>query len=274
LAFSIEKNSTHPLAKAIVNHGQNKNANTILLSEVKEFSGIGIAAKYNERNIFISSYVYAIENNLISKNLISKIDQLQNQAKTICIMSEDKTALGCIALQDTLRKEAKETLNKINNLKITSIILTGDHQNSANAVAQSLNVTTFAQLLPEQKLKYIREFSKAGKVAMVGDGINDAPALAAADVGIAMGGGTDIAIDSAQIVIANENIQTIAQAISIAKKTYFTLTQNIIIAVALKLLFLILVFMGSTTLWLAILADTGATLIVTLNSMKLLRVRG
>ena len=272
-AFSLEEHSTHPLAKSILLYAKNKNIISYNTSDVKTLSGIGLSGKVNEHYIYMTSPSYAIENNLLSSIEIQTLENFQNEGKTICLIILEKKVLGLIAFQDKLKEDAQQALTQLKNLNIIPIILTGDHKRNAEAVTSSLNIKIMSQLLPENKLKYIQEFSQNGKVAMVGDGINDAPALAAADVGIAMGEGTDVAIDSAQIVIANKNMSSLVSAVKISRKTLHIITQNIFIALVLKLFFLIVVFMGIGTLWMAILADTGATEFVTLNSMRLLRYK-
>lgn len=272
IIFSLEQYSTHPLAKSIISYAKNNDAISYNVTDTKTISGVGVSGKINNKNIYICSPHYALENNFISPEQETIIAELQQQGKTVCVLNVENKAIGLIALQDKLKDNVKISIDKLISMKIMPIILTGDHKLSADTISKELNIETLSQLLPEEKLRYIREFSENGKVAMVGDGINDAPALAAADVSVAMGGGTDIAIDSAQIVIANKNVSSIVNAVKISRKTLNLIWQNIAIAILLKLFFLYLVYTGNATLWMAILADTGATVCVTLNSMRLLRL--
>ncbi len=263
LVLSVEQHSTHPLAKSIIQYGKEKNISFYEVTEAKTISGIGVSGKLNGQTILVSS--------LQNIEYTAESEALQKQGKTICVLSLNNKTVGLIALQDKLKIGVKHSLNDLKKLKINSIVLTGDNKASAQGILHGLDLEIKAQLLPEHKLNYIREFSQHGKVAMVGDGINDAPALSAADVGIAMGEGTDVAVDSAQIVIANKNISSLVSVVKISRKTLRLISQNIAIAILLKVLFLCLTLLGETTLWMAILADTGATVLVTLNSLRLFR---
>ena len=152
-------------------------------------------------------------------------------------------------------------------------MLTGDNGHVAEAIATILNIEVQSELLPDAKLSAITSLKSSGRVAMVGDGINDAPALAAADVGIAMGGGTDVALETADAALLNDRVFAVVEMIQLARATLRNIWQNIAIALCLKLAFLVTTLTGTTSLWMAILADTGATVLVTANALRLLRLR-
>jgi Cd2+/Zn2+-exporting ATPase len=154
-------------------------------------------------------------------------------------------------------------------------MLTGDNRRTAEAIGASLGITVRAELLPEDKQRIVREMQAGGrKVAKVGDGINDAPALAAADVGIAMGGGTDVALETADAAVLHGRVMDLARMVELSRATMGNIRQNVIIALGLKVVFLVTTVLGVTGLWPAILADTGATVLVTANAMRLLSFRG
>jgi Cd2+/Zn2+-exporting ATPase len=157
---------------------------------------------------------------------------------------------------------------------IQTVMLTGDNQRTGKAIASSLGLDVQAELLPEDKLKVIDQLKAQGGVAMVGDGINDAPALARSDVGIAMGGGTDVALETADAALLREKVSGVTELVQLSRDTMTNIKQNIAFALGLKAIFLVTTLLGYTNLWMAILADTGATAIVTANALRLLRWKG
>jgi Zn2+/Cd2+-exporting ATPase len=273
IAAMVESKSNHPLAKAIYETAKQKKLVIDDVMEAKSLAGKGASAIINNKIALVCSPIYATELNYLNEQQIQQIKNVQRQGKTIAVVILDNVAQGFIALADQLKSDAKASLEKLKKLGIESIILTGDNSLSAQAIAGHLNAEIRAELLPEQKLNYIQSISKREKVAMVGDGINDAPAIAAAEIGIAMGGGTDVAVDTSQIVISRNNVSAIVDTVILSRKTMNNIKQNITLAIGLKAIFLILTIFGETQLWMAILADTGATVIVTLNALRLLKVK-
>jgi Zn2+/Cd2+-exporting ATPase len=273
IAAMVESKSTHPLAKAIFETAKLRNINIEEVFEARSLAGKGVSAIINSKVALVCSPIYASELNYLNDQQIQLIKNIQKQGKTIAVVIYDNIAQGFIALADQLKSDAKASLKKLKQLGIESIILTGDNKISAQGIAGSLNSEIMAELLPEQKLKYVQSISKTEKIAMVGDGINDAPAIAAADIGISMSSGTDVAVDSSQIVISRNNLSAIVDTVILSRKTMNNIKQNIILAIGLKAIFLILTIYGETQLWMAILADTGATVIVTLNALRLLKVK-
>ena len=273
IAGMVESKSNHPLAKAIYETAKQKNLVIDNVLEAKSLAGKGVSAIINNKIALVCSPIYATEQNYLNDLQNQQIKNIQKQGKTIAVVIFDNIALGFIALSDQLKTDAKASLDKLTKLGIKSIILTGDNNLSAQAIAGDLNAEIKAELLPEQKLKYIQSISKTGKVAMVGDGINDAPAIAAAEIGIAMGGGTDVAVDTSQIVISRNNVSAVVDTVILSRKTMNNIKQNITLAIGIKVIFLLLTIFGETQLWMAILADTGATVIVTLNALRLLNIK-
>ena len=204
-----------------------------------------------------------------------QIEMLQNDGKTVSILFDEQTreALGLVALRDELREDAKQAIAQLNKMNVRSVMLTGDNSRTAKALASQLDIEWKAELLPEDKLRLLSEMQSNSKIAMIGDGINDAPALAAADIGIAMGSGTDVAIETADIALLKSRVMDVANLIALSRATMRNIHQNVIFALGLKGIFLITTVLGVTGLWIAVLADTGATVLVTLNALRLLRFK-
>jgi Cd2+/Zn2+-exporting ATPase len=202
---------------------------------------------------------------------------LEREGKTVVIVADERQVLGVIAIADRIRQESGSTVAALHKLGVRHVVLlTGDNTGTAAAVARLLRVDELkAELLPEDKHSVVKELqSRWGSVAMVGDGINDAPALAAADIGIAMGGiGSDTALETADVVLMADNIAKVPFGISLGRKALRVIKQNVTLALAIKGVFLTLGVFGLSSLWLAILADDGATLAVILNGLRLLRSR-
>lgn len=184
---------------------------------------------------------------------------------------EARRAIGVIACRDEPRADAKKAIEELDQLGISTIMLTGDNAATGQAIGDRIGITVRAELLPEAKVDAIRVMSTNGKVMMVGDGINDAPALATATVGIAMGSGTGVALETADGALMGDRVSDVPRLIRLARATMANIRQNIALALGLKCVFLITSVLGLTGLWVAILADTGATVLVTLNALRLLR---
>lgn len=280
VAAVIEKGSQHPLASAIIRKAENIRAD--LNTSVEEFQSItgkGVKAKVNDNLYYIGSPKLFTELNVsnLTQELSGQIEALQKQGKTVMVLGTEQQILALIAVADEVRKSSKNVIEKLHKMGIQkTIMLTGDNQATAKAIGSQLGVAEVkAELLPQDKLEYIKQLRKEyGNVAMVGDGVNDAPALAASTVGIAMGGaGTDTALETADIALMADDLDKLPYTMSLSRKTLNIIKQNITFSLGIKLLALILIIPGWLTLWMAIFADMGATLIVTLNSLRLLRVK-
>ena len=184
---------------------------------------------------------------------------------------DGRRVIGLIGLRDQPREDARAGVAALNGLGIRTVMLTGDNRLTAAAIAGGLGLEAKAELLPDAKLAEIAQLRRDSGVAMVGDGINDAPALAAASVGVAMGGGTDVALETADAALLKNRVQGVAEMAGLSRATLTNIWQNIALALALKGIFLVTTVTGTTTLWMAILADTGATVLVTMNALRLLR---
>lgn len=269
---ALEAKSQHPLASAII-----KKAGPSRDYEVEEFTSItgkGIKG-------IINRFEYQVGNPKMFTNIpaeiMKRVTELQNQGKTVMIAGTTTEILGVIAVADEIRDTSSNVIQQLHKLGIQqTIMLTGDNEAAAAEIGRQVGVTSIeAELLPQEKLDFIKRLKlQFVSVAMVGDGVNDAPALAAATVGIAMGGaGTDTALETADIALMNDDLDKLPFTIKLSRKTLVIIKQNIGLALIVKFLALLLVVPGWLTLWIAIFADMGMTLIVTLNGLRLLRVK-
>jgi len=230
LAASVEKNSEHPLAQAIVNKAKDKK---IDLLDVKEFDakpGAGVVANYKGEKIFIGTRKLMDDNNIaINQEITKSKNQLENQGKTVMIVAEKNDIIGLIAVADTLKEHSKEAVEKLHKLGKTVAIITGDNERVGQAIAKKVGIDkVLAEVLPQEKSAEIKRLQKEGSVvAMVGDGINDAPALAQADLGIALGSGTDVAMETGDMVLIKDDLRDVVGAIDISKYTLRKIKQNL-----------------------------------------------
>ena len=277
LVAAVEKQSQHPLAKAILNLLHNKNLPELIPTEFQSVTGKGAYATVDNHIIYVGSMTWMATLATVDKSIENQVQQLQKQGKTVVAVVCQNELIGLMGIADQVRDESKNVLQKLNALKVKHIVmLTGDAEPTAQAIARSLAITDVrAGLLPEEKLMAIKDMhAQFGAVAMVGDGVNDAPALATANVGIAMGGaGTDAALETADIALMGDDLTKLPYTIGLSRKTLRIIKENIIFALVLKLIALLLVIPGWLTLWIAIFADMGATLIVVFNSLRLIKVK-
>jgi Cd2+/Zn2+-exporting ATPase len=273
-AAGVEQGSSHPLGLAIVAAAQ---ARGIVIPHSfgggTAVPGKAVIARLREGFISVGSPRYAAELNVLPKTLGSQVQRLEADGKTVVIVAANDRALGLIALRDEPRLDAAAGIARLKALGLRALMLTGDNRRTGDAIAKGLGLEVRAELLPDAKLKAIAEFKAEGPVAMVGDGINDAPALAASSVGIAMGGGTDVALETADVALLRNRVTGVAELVELARATLSNIWQNIAIALGLKAVFLVTTLFGISSLWMAILADTGATVLVTANALRLLRFR-
>jgi len=274
LAAAVEAGSSHPLAKAITDEAKGQNLTLPAATEAKALSGKGVSAMVEERRLSISSPKYAAANSSVSAEFQQAIEGFESDGKTAVVLHDDVQALGIIAIRDEPREDAQQAVAQLRQMGIQTVMLTGDNKRTGKAIASSLGLGVQAELLPEDKLKVIDQLKAQGGVAMVGDGINDAPALARSDVGIAMGGGTDVALETADAALLREKVSGVTELVQLSRDTMTNIKQNIAFALGLKAIFLVTTLLGYTNLWMAILADTGATAIVTANALRLLRWKG
>jgi len=276
LAAALETGSSHPLAVAILAKAKETKAPVPPAGAAKAVAGKGVMGKVGGEEVYLASPKAAEEKVAFDNALRARISAFNDEGKTVSVLLVGKEIAGLLAIRDEPRDDAVRGLQLLKDAGIGTVMLTGDNERTARAIGAKLGVDDIrASLLPEDKQRIVRELQGQGRsVAKVGDGINDAPALAAADIGIAMGGGTDVALETADAAVLHGRVADIANMIALSKATMGNIFQNIALALGLKGVFLVTTLIGVTGLWPAILADTGATVLVTLNAMRLLAWRG
>jgi len=262
LAAAAESNSNHPIATSIKKaYGKEIKSK---ITNVKEISGAGISCIIGEDNILVGN------KKLLKYN---KIDVEENkELGTIVYVAKNKKLLGYIVISDKIKTNAKESLDKLRNDGISNLVmLSGDDEEVVKVISKKLNLDkAYGNLLPQDKVNILEEYKKYNKTAFVGDGINDAPVIKCADVGIAMGGiGSDATIEASDIVLMKDDLSNLADAIKISKITKKIVLSNIIFAIMFKIIMLVLAILGITPIWLAVFADVGVTIISVLNSLRI-----
>ncbi|GAA4433722.1 cation-translocating P-type ATPase [Bremerella cremea] len=273
IAASLQQHSTHPIAKAILKFAQDQGATSADANQVEEIPGRGIRGEVNGRSIWLGSMRLAEEQSVDAALLQ---EATPPPGTIIVLLGSESQLLAAFYLQDQLRETATAAVAALHRLGVTQIeLISGDRNDVVRSVAETVGVDAWlGEQLPEQKIEAIgRLHHEHGLVAMVGDGINDGPALAAADVGIAMGAmGSDTAIETADVALMSDEIEKLPWLIHHGRRTLSLIRQNIFAALAIKAVFVLLTMIGYSNLWLAILADTGVSLAVIANSLRLLRI--
>jgi Cd2+/Zn2+-exporting ATPase len=266
-AGAVEAGSSHPLAVSIMAHAKENGIAITAADDNEAMPGKGVRGKVNGQEIVVG----AAGRLDLDTTIVIASEALEGHGKSVSVVLADGKPIGLIALRDEPRTDAREELAVIKALGLVPIMLTGDNKANGEAIAAALGIEARTELLPEDKLNIVKELAGQGGVAVVGDGINDAPALAAATVGIAMGSGTDVALEAGDAAILNNRIADVAALIVLSRHTMAIVRQNVSLALGLKAVFLVTTLFGLTGLWIAVLADTGATVLVTANALRLLR---
>ncbi|MBD1381305.1 heavy metal translocating P-type ATPase [Metabacillus arenae] len=277
IALTLEDYSTHPIAKTIVEYAKDKGIQSKNGELFKGIVGKGVQATIDGVIHYAGNLKLFEEKEISLGNIKSQVQEIQSKGKTVVIIGNEQKILGVISVSDTLRKTSVKALQGLKEVGISEVVmLTGDNEGTAKMISSEANLSRFfAELMPEDKVDAIKQLQKEGyKVAMVGDGINDAPALATADLGIAMGGaGTDTAMETADIVLMADNLEKLPHTIHLSRKALAIIKQNIWFSLIVKFIALALIFPGWLTLWIAVLSDTGAAIIVILNALRLLKIK-
>lgn len=271
ITASVEVGSHHPLAKAIVNKAEELSITVEEALERKALAGKGVEGSFNGKQVLVSA-PSRVEPPLNSQ-WQAKVEALEAQGKTVVVTLEDNHVIGLTALQDTLRSDAADAMAMLKSLNVNAVMLTGDNPRAASAIANQLGMEFRAGLLPEDKVTAVMELNRNHNTMMVGDGINDAPAMKASSIGVAMGGGTDVALETADAALTHNRLTGLPEIVALSRATRKIIRENITIALGLKAVFLVTSLLGITGLWVAVLADSGATALVTANAVRLLRVK-
>ncbi|HHY02448.1 MAG TPA: HAD-IC family P-type ATPase, partial [Paracoccus sp.] len=271
-AAAVETGSSHPLARAILERAAADRIAVPPATGARAIPGRGATAVVAGAPAFVASPATAEQAGVLGVQDQARAAELEAEGSTVVAVYRPDRLIGLIAMRDAPRADAAKAISQLRTMGINAVMLTGDNPRTAATVAGGLGMDYRAGLMPQDKLTAIRDMDRAaGPVMMVGDGINDAPALKQARVGVAMGSGTDVALETADAAILRDRVTDVPALIALARATMGNIRQNVAIALGLKAVFLITTIIGITGLWIAILADTGATVLVTLNALRLLR---
>jgi Cd2+/Zn2+-exporting ATPase len=274
IAAALEKSSSHPLAKSIMKLIERQSIEELEAEDIAALPGMGVKAAINGQTYWIGNEK-SIEHIKLSEKVQNDINQMKLKALTLVLLADTSEVLGIFGITDPIREESRAVITSLHHLGIReTVMLTGDHPIIAEKIAKIVGIKQiYANLLPEQKVAEIVKLAKNGSVAMIGDGINDAPALATANLGIAMGKGSDSAMETADIILLQDHLGKLPEAIQIAKNVNRLIKINISLALGLKLVALLLTIPGLLTLWIAVISDMGATILVSLLSLTILLQR-
>jgi Cd2+/Zn2+-exporting ATPase len=276
LAASLESRSEHPIAAAIVRHAEKSGIDIAAPSEFKSIPGRGAHAIVNGERIYLGNHALIEDLGICDRTTEERLSVIENESQSAVLVATKEKVLGIIAIADEIRSDSASAVSELKEQGIEFIaMLTGDNHRAARAVGDKVGIKEiYAELLPEQKVGAINTMKlNSSAVVMVGDGINDAPALASSTIGIAMGAaGSDIALETADIALMSDEPAKIPWAFRLSKKAYGIITANIALAITIKAIFVILAVMGLATLWMAVFADMGISLMVIINGMRAMRV--
>lgn len=262
LVATVENNSNHPIAKSIKSAYKKEIVDKV--KNFKEISGSGIKCEIDNQKVVIGTSKFLKEEGVNSENI--------DEIGTVLYVAKNNEYLGYLVINDRIKNNAKKSLNDLKNNITNIVLLSGDNYKNVENIAQKLNFDDFyGELLPQDKVKIVKDYQKNNYVAFVGDGINDAPVIKSANVGFAMGAlGSDAAIEASDIVLMDDDLNQIGEAIKISKMTKIIIMSNITFSITFKIVMLLLAIMGKTSIWLAVFADVGVTLISILNSLRIM----
>jgi Cd2+/Zn2+-exporting ATPase len=270
----MEALSDHPLARAIVDYAQTRRVDPLPVEDFQIFQGKGAAARIGDTSYWVGSHRYLEERGQETPEIHTRLEAMASAGRSVVVVGNDRHVCGLITIADAVRPEARSVVDALRRAGIDHVVmLTGDNQATARAIAEQTGVEQVrAELLPADKVTAVEELvKKFGAVAMVGDGVNDAPAMARATLGIAMGAaGSDAAIETADVALMSDDLSKLPWLIRHSKRTLGIVRQNITLSLSVKALFVVLTFVGVASLWAAIAADMGVSLLVIFNALRLL----
>jgi Cd2+/Zn2+-exporting ATPase len=271
LAASLAMRSDHPVSRAIA---AGLPAASVEVADFEALPGHGVQGRVGGRRVLLGNHALLHARGLCDEALEARIATHESAGRTVTLLAAEDRVLALFAVADTLKSTSTQAVAELGALGVVVVMLTGDNARTARAVATAAGISDArGDLLPQDKQSAIQDLQRSrGLTAMIGDGINDAPSLAQSDIGFAMGGaGTDIAIEAADVVIMNDDLRRVATTIGLSRKTHAVLWQNIALALGIKVVFLVLAVFGNATMWMAVFADMGASLLVVGNGLRLLR---
>ena len=273
IAASLAARSDHPVSKAVAQAAQTDGVALLDVAEFNALPGRGVQGQINGATYHLGNHRMLEELGQCTPELEQRIAALETAGKTVVMLVGAKAVHALFAVADTIKDSSRTAIAELHALGINTMMLTGDNPHSAQAIAAQAGIDRAqGNLLPDDKLREVEQLARSGKVGMVGDGINDAPALARADIGFAMGAaGTDTAIETADVALMDDNLRKIPTFVRLSRATAQVLMQNIVLALGIKAVFLVLTFTGQATMWMAVFADMGASLLVVGNGLRLLR---
>ena len=273
-AGALELNSNHPLARAIVEEAKRRNLELVSADDFETIQGKGASGVINGKPFWLGSHRYLEQRGQETPEVHEQLESMQQAGRTVVVVGNDEHVCGFITLADAIREETCDAIRQLHEAGVEQIVmLTGDNEGTARAIAKEAGIDeVHAELLPEDKVAAVERLVQQHEhVAMIGDGVNDAPALARASLGLAMGAaGSDAAIETADIALMSDDLSKLPWLIHHSRRTLRIIRQNIAFSLAVKVLFVILTFAGSASLWAAIAADMGASLLVIANGLRLL----
>jgi len=278
LAASLAGRSDHPVSHAIAVAAQAGGATAMEVADFAALPGRGVQGRIGGRLLHLGNHRLLEDLGLCTPATEEKLDALERMGKTAVLLADERAVLAIFGVADTVKDTSRQAVSELQALGVRTLLLSGDNQHTAEAIARQVGIDEArGNLLPEEKLRTIETLlsGNSGKVGMVGDGVNDAPALARADIGFAMGAaGTDTAIETADVALMDDDLRKIPAFVRLSRRTAAILKQNIVLALGIKAVFLALTFTGHATMWMAVFADMGASLIVVFNGLRLLRRNG
>ena len=273
LASSLAAHSDHPVSQAIARAAAEQGITTQTVNEFSALAGRGVQGEIDGVHYVLGNHRLIHERGLCSAELENRLEALEREGKTVVLLADEVQVLALFAVADTVKESSREAIAQLHQLGINTVMLSGDNPHTAAAIAAQVGIDrAYGDQLPQDKLAAVEKLAAEGAVGMVGDGINDAPALARADIGFAMGAmGTDTAIETADVALMDDDLRKIPAFVRLSQATHAVLVQNIVLALAIKAVFLALTIAGLGTMWMAVFADVGASLLVVGNGLRLLR---